>query len=137
MLKNVFLLIASLFFYAWGEPKFVLTMMASILLNWLMGLLVDRFKENKPLCKGLIVIDVIANLSLLFVFKYLGFACHTANSLFGAGLTVPSIALPIGISFFTFQAISYVIDVYKGEQQAEKHLLVRFHPSKSQTLQKL
>ena len=122
-LQNIFLLIVSLFFYAWGEPKFVLIMIASILLNWLFGLLVDRFKEIKPLCKGIIAIDVILNLSLLFVFKYLGFTCHTVNSLFGAGWTVPSIALPIGISFFTFQAMSYVIDVYREKGAVQKDLL--------------
>ena len=122
-LQNIFLLIASLLFYAWGEPKFVLIMMVSILLNWLIGLLVDRFKRNKTLCTGLITIDVILNLSLLFVFKYLGFACNTVNSLFGAGLNVPSIALPIGISFFTFQAMSYVIDVYREKGAVQKDLL--------------
>ncbi|MBQ4563938.1 MAG: MBOAT family protein [Lachnospiraceae bacterium] len=122
-LQNIFLLIVSLFFYAWGEPKFVLIMIASILLNWLLGLLVDRFKENKPLCKGLVGIDVVLNLSLLFVFKYLGFTCRTVNSLFGAGWNVPSIALPIGISFFTFQAMSYVIDVYREKGAVQKNLL--------------
>ena len=122
-LQNIFLLIASLLFYAWGEPKFVLIMMASILLNWLLGLLVNRFKKNKPLCKGLVAVDVVLNLSLLFVFKYLGFTCRTVNSLLGAGWNIPSIALPIGISFFTFQAMSYVIDVYREKGAVQKNLL--------------
>jgi len=122
-LQNIFLLIVSLLFYAWGEPKFVLVMMASILLNWLLGLLVHRFKENKPLAKSLISIDVILNLSLLFVFKYLGFACNTLSSIIGAEWNIPSIALPIGISFFTFQAMSYVIDVYREKGAVQKDLL--------------
>ena len=122
-LQNIFLLMASLFFYAWGEPKFVLIMIASILLNWAIGLLVYRFKEHKLLCKGFIAMDVALNLALLFVFKYLGFTCNTINSLFGAGWNVPSIALPIGISFFTFQGMSYVIDVYREKGAVQKNLL--------------
>lgn len=122
-LQNIFLLIASLLFYAWGEPKFVLVMVVSIFLNWLFGLLVHRFKRNKAVCKGLIAIDVILNLSLLFVFKYLGFACNTVSSIVGADWNIPSIALPIGISFFTFQAMSYVIDVYREKGSVQKDLL--------------
>ena len=118
-LQNVFLLAASLFFYAWGEPKFVLVMIASIAVNWFMGLVIDRKREDKRLCRLVIGADIAFNLGLLFVFKYLTFTGSILNRMLGANWQVPDIALPIGISFFTFQAMSYVIDVYrrKGEMQ--------------------
>ena len=121
--QNIFLLLASLVFYAWGEPKFVFVMIASILFNWLMGLLADRHRARKKLAGLWIVLDVAGNLGLLFVFKYLMFALNNVNTLFGTALPVPQIALPIGISFFTFQAMSYVIDVYRGDGQVQKNPL--------------
>ena len=122
-LQNVFLLLASLLFYAWGEPKFVLVMMASILLNWAFGWLVSANKARDRLCKLIIAIDVFLNLSLLFVYKYLSFTGTIIESLFGADLGIPQIALPIGISFFTFQAMSYVIDVYREKGAVQKNIL--------------
>ncbi len=122
-LQNVFLLLASLLFYAWGEPKFVLIMMGSIVLNWAMGWLVSANKARKRLCKALVAIDIALNLSLLFVYKYLGFAGGIIETMVGADLGVPQIALPIGISFFTFQAMSYVIDVYREKGQLQKNIL--------------
>ena len=121
--QNVFLLAASLVFYAWGEPKFVFIMIGSIAFNWVMGLLVDRYRERTRLAKACIALDVAGNLGILFVFKYLMFALNTVNSLFGASLTVPTIALPIGISFFTFQAMSYVLDVYRQDGEVQKNPL--------------
>ncbi len=122
--QNIFLFAASLGFYAWGEPRFVLVMLGSICMNWLLGLLVHFFKGRGriKLAKTIIGLDCLCNLSLLFVFKYLGF---TATVLCSAGLdiAVPSIALPIGISFFTFQAMSYVIDVYRGKGEVQKNIL--------------
>ena len=120
--QNVFLLFASLVFYAWGEPKFVFVMIGSILFNWLMGLLVDRRREKKT-AKLWIALDVAGNLGLLFVFKYLMFTLGNINTLFGLSLPVPTITLPIGISFFTFQAMSYVLDVYRGDGQVQKNPL--------------
>ena len=121
--QNVFLLFASLVFYAWGEPKFVFVMIASILFNWLMGLLADKHRDRKKLARLWIALDVAGNLGLLFVFKYLMFTLNNINSLFGTALPVPTIALPIGISFFTFQAMSYVLDVYRGDGQVQKNPL--------------
>ncbi len=121
--QNVFLLIASLFFYAWGEPSFVLIMIGSIIINWFFGLLVDKFREKKALVRSLIAVDVALNLGLLFIFKYLAFSINILNSVFSAGLNVPSIALPIGISFFTFQAMSYVLDVYREKGDVQKDIL--------------
>jgi len=120
--QNVFLLCASLVFYAWGEPKFVFVMIGSILFNWMMGLLTDRFRDSKS-AKLLVALDVAGNLGLLFVFKYLTFTLQNIKSLSGASFDVPQIALPIGISFFTFQAMSYVLDVYRGDGEVQKNPL--------------
>ena len=123
VLQNVFLLLVSLFFYAWGEPKFVLIMILSIFINWLLGLLIDKYRKSKKLSNLIIGIDVFANLSLLFVFKYLTFTASIFESIFGIDTGIPNIALPIGISFFTFQAMSYVIDVYREKGMAQKNIL--------------
>ncbi|MDF2820531.1 MAG: hypothetical protein K0R15_972 [Clostridiales bacterium] len=120
--QNVFLLGASLFFYAWGEPKFVIVMIASIIINYVLGLFVDKYRENKFKSKLIIAITVVVNLSLMFIFKYLNFAIFNLNK---AGLNIPqtNILLPIGISFFTFQALSYVIDVYRQDGKVQKNPL--------------
>lgn len=120
--QNVFLFIASIFFYAWGEPKFVLVMLLSIFVNWLFALLADSAKKKVKLARAIIAADCVFNLSLLFVFKYLSFTSSFVRSL---GVNIPSIsiALPIGISFFTFQAMSYVIDVYRGNGEVQKNIL--------------
>lgn len=123
LLQNIFLLLASLFFYAWGEPKFVLIMLASIFFNWLFGLWVSKSKDNKVRSRAIIAVDVVFNLAILFVFKYLTFTGSIINSIFNADLNVPDIALPIGISFFTFQAMSYVIDVYRQKEEVQTNIL--------------
>lgn len=113
------LLIASLIFYAWGEPKYVLLMIASILVNYGLGLLVDKVRHSKALSRIVLTITAVLNLSVLYVFKYLMFTIENINSIAGLNITVPNIALPIGISFFTFQAMSYVIDVYREKGEAQ------------------
>jgi len=123
LLQNVFLLFASLFFYAWGEPKFVFVMGASILLNWFLGLQISKNRQRETFCKSLVIMDVACNIGLLFVFKYLTFTGNIINNLLPAGLPVPEIVLPIGISFFTFQAMSYVIDVYRQKGEVQTNLL--------------
>ena len=102
-LQNVFLLFVSLFFYGWGEPKFVLVMLLSIVANYIFALLVNRFKqkEKKGLCRITIALTVIANLSILFIYKYLNFTVGIIENLTGANFGLPQIALPIGIFFFT------------------------------------
>lgn len=109
--RNYWLLLVSLFFYAWGEPIFVLIMVGSILFNYFVALRIDEEQKHKKL---FLVIAIIGNLGLLFIFKYLNFATSLLNSVFES-IEVSKIALPIGISFFTFQSLSYVIDVYRGE----------------------
>lgn len=124
-LQNIFLLAASLFFYAWGEPKFVLVMMLSIIVNWAAGIVISAFEKhgNKTGEKAALAVAIFFNLLIIFIFKYLGFTVSNINSLFSAGISVPDIALPIGISFFTFQAISYVVDVYRGKAGVQKNIL--------------
>ena len=111
--KNYWLLITSLFFYAWGEPRFVLIMVASIAFNYFAARLVEKYGRGDGRGKTVLAVSVVFNLGLLFVFKYLNFATGVINGIFD-GFPVTEIALPIGISFFTFQAMSYVIDVYRG-----------------------
>lgn len=122
-LKNIFLLLASLFFYAWGEPTFVLVMIMSIICNYYFGLKVDKYKNNTKKAKSVIVIMLIFNLTIMFIFKYLMFTLTNIKYITGLNFNIPNIALPIGISFFTFQAISYVIDVYRGNGKVQKNPL--------------
>lgn len=121
--SNAFLTLASLGFYAWGEPTFVFVMMASIVCNWLFGLWVDREKDRPRRQKLVLTLMVILNLGLLCVFKYLMFFLNSINWAFHLNLPVPEIALPIGISFFTFQSMSYVIDVKRGHGKVQKNLM--------------
>jgi len=113
--KNGLLLAASLLFYTYGEPVYIFLMLASALINYIFALLLDKRRS-----KVFLVLAVAINLGLLGVFKYTGFILTNINAAFGLGLPVPQIALPIGISFFTFQALSYVIDVYRQEVAVQK-----------------
>ena len=122
-LQNIFLLLASLFFYAWGEPAFVLIMLLSIISNYYFGLKVDEHREDKKKSKSIIVLMLIFNLFIMFIFKYLMFTLSNIKYLTGLNFNIPNIALPIGISFFTFQAISYVIDVYRQNGKVQKNPL--------------
>ena len=117
--QNVFLLLASLFFYAWGEPWFVLVMMGSIVANYGFGLWVAHNKRRGKICRVPIFLTLVANLGILFVFKYLMFTLSILNGL-GASFVIPVIELPIGISFFTFQALSYVLDVHRDRGQVQR-----------------
>ncbi len=121
--QNILLLVASLLFYAWGEPKYVLIMMLSIIMNYALGLLVDKYRGNKTKSRLIIAATVVFNLAILYIFKYLMFTVENINSIAGLHLSVPNIVLPIGISFFTFQAMSYVIDVYREKGEAQKNPL--------------
>lgn len=120
--RNIILLISSLLFYAWGEPKFVLVMLLSIGVNYYFGILVDKHREDGK-AKIFITSMVVFNLLIMGIFKYLMFTLTTINSISGLNISVPQIALPIGISFFTFQSISYVIDVHRGHGKVLKNPL--------------
>ena len=123
--KNVVLLIASLIFYAWGEPVYVLIMLFSIVFDYANGRLIEHFKnKNCPgKAKAALIVDLCGNLAILGFFKYTDFVIGSINSITGAGLSLLHIALPIGISFYTFQTMSYTIDVYRGEVAAQKNIL--------------
>jgi len=120
--RNIWLFLVSIFFYAWGEPKFFVVILCSIVMNYFWGLAVDRYRHAKGI-KWLLGVAVGSNLLILFIFKYLNFSVGIINALVGDILTPPGIHLPIGISFFTFQAISYVIDVYRGQGKVQKNIL--------------
>lgn len=106
--RNLWLLIASLIFYGWGEPKYIAVMAFSILFNYVMGRIVAK---SRPL----LILCIAGNLAILGFFKYTDFVIETVNAVSGGGLGLLNIALPIGISFYTFQTMSYIIDVYRGK----------------------
>ena len=116
--RNIVLLLSSLFFYAWGEPVYLLLMLFSIAVNWFLALKIGRSRR-----KCFLVSAVVLNLALLAVFKYADMFLSCFNGLFRANLPLGRIALPLGISFYTFQILSYDIDVWRGDIPAEKSLL--------------
>ncbi len=120
--QNLFLFLASLFFYGWAQPVFALVMLGSILFNYLLGLWVARCLQAGKKTTLPVVIATAGDLSLLFVFKYLSFSLANLRGL-GADVPLLDIALPIGISFFTFQALSYVLDVARGDAPCQKNPL--------------
>ena len=135
-LKNALLLLASVLFYAYGEPVYIILLFVSTLLNYFCACLIESSKYKKVI----LTLAVICNLGILIVFKYTDFILGTVNTLTGLHLPLPQIRMPIGISFFTFQAMSYVIDVYRGTTKAQKNyakvLLYIFHQAHHQKLNK-
>ncbi len=121
--RNLFLLIASLVFYAWGEPKYVFLMIFSILVNYIFGRLMDKNRGRQKRLKLMLVLSVVIDIGLLSVFKYTDFIITNVNAIFGANFDLLNIALPIGISFYTFQAMSYTIDVYRDDVRVQKNLI--------------
>lgn len=114
--SNAVLIIFSLIFYAWGEPVYIILMILSVLMNYIVGLFIDRGKHKS---KSALVVGLVLNIAVIAVFKYADFLVGALN-IFGFQIPKPGIALPIGISFFTFQSISYVVDVYRGEVRAQR-----------------
>lgn len=115
--RNTILMLASIFFYAWGEPFFVFIMLVSIFVNWVLALWMNE--KNR---KVLLIVDIVFNVGIFFVYKYLGFVVENLGLLFKWDNVSVNIALPIGISFYTFQILSYVIDVYRGEVESQKNI---------------
>ena len=133
--RNVVLLLFSLLFYSWGEPRCVFLMLAAALAAYCCGLVIDRAeRQSRPrLKKAALLVSVILLVGNLFIFKYLNFFADNLSRLFGAAFTIPAIALPIGISFYTFQILSYVIDLYRGQIAVQRNyfdltLYVSFFP---------
>lgn len=119
VVKNVVLTLFSLIFYAWGEPVYVLLMLLCVLLNYMAGLVIDRSNRHR---KTALVLGLVCNLALLGTFKYATFFAQTLSG-WGIPIPVPSISLPIGISFYTFQSISYLVDVYRRESPAQRRFV--------------
>ena len=129
LFRNALLIVASLLFYAYGEPVYVLLMIFSSVLNYVSALLVSKEKNRKLF----LIVSVLINLGMLAVFKYAGFFVETLNGIINTEIPVPQITLPIGISFFTFQALSYVVDVYRKNVPVQKNyfyvlLYITFFP---------
>lgn len=120
-LKNTVLLLSSLVFYAWGEPRYVIWMLLAITLGYIFGLLIERFKEKKRISKLFMILSVVSSLAMLGYFKYVDFFIGNFNAITGLSVPLLKIALPIGISFYTFQILSYTVDVYRGDVAAQKN----------------
>lgn len=121
--KNLTLLLVSLIFYSWGEPKYFLIMLASIFVDYFVSIGIDKYKEKKFKRVLLLCISVCFNLGMLFFFKYFNFFLENINSIFGLSLQYVKITLPLGISFYTFQTMSYTIDVFLGKVKAERNII--------------
>jgi alginate O-acetyltransferase complex protein AlgI len=119
-LKNAVLLLVSLVFYAWGEPRYIAVMLASVALGYVFGLLIERFRGRRA-AKVLLALSVASSLAFLVYFKYADFFITNWNAVTGFAVPLLEIALPIGISFYTFQILSYTVDVYRGEVSAQKN----------------
>lgn len=117
--KNVVLLIASIFFYSWGEPVYVFLMIFSAIFNYFMAIDIGRAKVHQSSGKSTLVFTVVVNLFILSFFKYYGFLMDTVNGILGTDIKYTALALPIGISFYTFQALSYIFDVYRGNVKVQ------------------
>lgn len=121
-MKNVILFLGSLVFYAWGEPVYVLLMLFSTLSDYLHGRLIGGCR-NRNVARGLLISSVVINLGVLCFFKYSDFLIVSVNQLFGSSIPLLELPLPIGISFYTFQTMSYTIDCYRGEAKVQKNIL--------------
>lgn len=118
-LRNAVLLLSSIFFYAWGEPRYVLVMLATILINYFGALAVDKYRTKKIYA---VSVTIVCDLLFLFYFKYFDFFISNINEAFHSNFGLLNILMPIGISFYTFQSISYVVDVYRDEVPVQKNL---------------
>ena len=121
--RNILLLIASLIFYAWGEPRYVFLMLISILVNYVMGIVIDQTPPSAKK-KRLLILTLVINIAILGYYKYAGFFIGIWEDLFHVDIAFEeTVTLPIGISFYTFQAMSYIIDVYRQEVKAQRNLI--------------
>jgi alginate O-acetyltransferase complex protein AlgI len=120
--KNHVILVASLVFYAWGEPAYIILMILSIIFNYVIARMMGRQPKKSKKRKAFLIFAIVMNIGALFVFKYLDFAIINLDRLFGLDIGLAHLALPIGISFYTFQILSYVIDVYRGKVKVQKNI---------------
>ena len=122
--RNHLLLIISLLFYSWGEPKYIILMLLSLIVNYFIAIYIDKYKKHKLISKTLLITSLIFNIGILFVFKYLDFTILNINNLFNTNIKLFNLTLPIGISFYTFQILSYVVDVYNRKVKVQKDFLM-------------
>ena len=120
-IKNIVLLCSSLIFYAWGEPKYVLLMIGITFISWIMGLLINYFKDKPKFKKLFLMLAIISIVGNLIFFKYINFIVENFNGIFKTKFNIIEIVLPLGISFYTFQILSYVIDLYKNNVKVQKN----------------
>ena len=118
-LKNAVLLLCSLVFYAWGEPVYIFLMIFSIIFNYISGLDIARNLKNQRAARGSLIFNLVVNLGILGFFKYEGFLLDSLNRVLPVDIPYRELALPIGISFYTFQILSYIIDVYRQNVKAQ------------------
>lgn len=122
-LRNIVMLIVSLIFYAWGEPIYIFLMLFSAVFDFINGKLIYKFKDNKRNATIVLLCSLTVNLSMLCFFKYYGFLLGNVNTLFNLHIEIHTLPLPLGISFYTFQSMSYIIDVYRGIVPAQKNFI--------------
>lgn len=122
-IRNAILLVASLIFYAWGEPVYIFIMIFSTVFDYVNGILIEKYRHRKAIARAVLIISMIGSLGILGFFKYAGFVFDNINSLFNLHLQAADLPLPVGISFYTFQTMSYVIDVYRGKVTVQKNLI--------------
>lgn len=121
-IKNYTLLLFSIIFYAWGGILYLPLLIISIMINYIFGLQIEKYKDNNKKRKNILIISIIFNVLFLGVFKYTNFITDNINIIFKTSINIPIIPLPIGISFYTFQAMSYVIDVYRNDGKVQKNI---------------
>ena len=119
--RNLLLFITSLIFYAWGEPVYIVIMLVSTLADYFFGLLLDKPSLSALKRKGIVILSIVISLTLLSYFKYADFLIQNLNALFDTDIPLTELPLPIGISFYTFQSMSYIIDVYRGTAKAQRN----------------
>ncbi len=121
--KNLILCLASLIFYAWGEPVYIVLMCLSIFFNYHLGLDMENHRNSSSKMKALLIFGICFNLFMLGFFKYAGFIISNVNSIFGTVVDYEGLPLPVGISFYTFQILSYVVDIYRGQVRAQTKIV--------------
>ncbi|MBW4828946.1 MAG: MBOAT family protein [Clostridiaceae bacterium] len=122
-IRNLVFFIASLIFYAWGEPIYISIMLFSTVFDYFNGLFIDKYRENKKIAKLVLVNSLVVNLGILCFFKYYGFIVNNTNNFFNMSIKTIELPLPLGISFYTFQTLSYTIDVYLGKVKPQKNII--------------
>lgn len=123
MLRNGILFAASLVFYAWGEPVYLFLMIFSTAFDYMNGRMIDKYRSRKGIARAIFIVSIISSLGVLGFFKYYGFLVAAINDLFGLNIHAAELPLPVGISFYTFQTMSYVIDVYLGKVAVQRNFI--------------